>query len=169
MKDKFMVLGVVLALVLSFFGVSKDKTVVVDSNNQPVGALTSPDLSSRYFSFGGVRSWASRKSLEAATTTVCALQSPNATSSLVRTGLNVTTGTSTAGTITMATSSSPFATTTSLESFTIASGAQGNRYYIPTTSANSVMAPNTYVVFGVAGVPYGFTYEGTCQATWEQL
>jgi hypothetical protein len=99
----------------------------------------------------GVYTTAVSKALATATTTPCAVLSPNATSTMMFSTFNVTTSTSTAVTLTVATSTTAFATTTVLNAFSLASGAQGMFTQLSTSSAGAVMAPSTYVVWGVAG------------------
>jgi len=138
-----------------------------------VGGVSSPDISSPYLSFGNVRRWAARPPFTAATTTICAIQSPVATSTLVSASWQINTGTSTAATIDMGTSTTRYATTTNLVAAkSVASGARG---YATWSSAggsvdDSVMAPSTWVVVKTAGAGLGgYTYDGTCQATFEQI
>ncbi len=105
-----------------------------------------------------------------ATTTPCAIQSPTtASSTLERATFNVTTSTSTAGLVTIATSTTAFATTSLATSATIAANAQGTVNYHPPVTNAAVIAPGSYVVFSVANVPYGFTYGGTCSATFQTI
>lgn len=138
-----------------------------------VGALSSPDIQSPYLSFGGVRRWAGAMDMRAATTTVCAIQSPAATSTLIAATWQITLGTSTAATIDMGTSTTAFATTTNLVAAkSIGSNAQG---YATWSSAganadDAMMAPNTWVVVKTAGAGLnGYTYTGRCQAQFEQI
>ncbi len=53
------------------------------------GALVSPDIASPFLSFGGVRSWAWSPTLTAASVTVCSVQAPAATSTLIHASLTV--------------------------------------------------------------------------------
>jgi hypothetical protein len=112
---------------------------------------------------------AARMTLATATTTPCALQSPfTSTSTLVSFALNVTTGTSTTGSLTLATSTTAYATTSAITTFNIASGAKATPVW---TGGNDVgvVAPSGYVVVGVKGANFGFTYVGTCSAIFQTL
>ena len=161
----------VLALGAAFVG--KDVQTVVKEVPVEVGALSSPELSSRYFSFGGVRQWAGRMAMRGATTTLCAIQSPAATSSLEFVSWSITTGTGTAATIDIGTGTTAFATSTNLVSGTsVGSGALGSAYWssVGGSTGDSVLAPNTYVLVKTTGAGSGgYTYGGTCQAMFTQL
>lgn len=156
----------VLALVVAGIAVFKPAQVV--EKTIQTGAVSSPDILSPYFSFGGVKHWAARTdSLTQATTTVCALQSPVATSSLVRASITFQVSSTTATTVTFATSTSAFATTTLLISNGLAANSSG---YVNFAGASAnVMAPNTWFVVGMAGGNGNFSPTGTCQATWVAL
>ena len=133
-----------------------------------LGAITGPENTSNYFVQNGLRYEYRKTSLRGATTTPCALVSPSATSTLLIATLQVTTGTSTATTWTIAQGSTPYATTTSVGSYSIASGQGFSTSTVPSTNAGFVVLPNNYIVFGLAGlsgnsVP-GASLVGTCQA-----
>lgn len=91
-----------------------------------------------------------RQTMTSATTTVCSFISPAATSSVIALGVNITTGTSTVTTWTIATSTNGYATTSKLTSFTVASGAQYN-FNWSAPNDQGVIAPNTFLNVSVAG------------------
>lgn len=155
-----------LALIIAGFAVAKPAQVV--ERTIQAGAVSSPDIMSPYFSFGGVKHWAGRTdSLTQATTTVCAIQSPTATSTIAWASALFTVSSTSATTVTLATSTTPYATTTLLTSTSIAANAQG---YINFQGASSnVMAPNTWVVVGMAGGTGNFSPTGTCQVEFMAL
>ncbi len=156
----------VLALVVAGIAISKPAQVV--EKTIQAGAVASPDIMSPYFSFGGLKHWAVRTdSLSSATTTVCALQSPAATSTLAWAAVLFSVSSTTASTVTLATSTSAFATTTLLTSTSIAANAQG--YINFQGSSANVLAPNTWVVVGMAGGTGTFSPTGTCQAEFMAL
>jgi hypothetical protein len=111
----------------------------------------------------GITFTPTRKTLTSATTTPCAILSPSSTSTIESVVFNITTATSTTGVFTLATSTTPYATTSLIATFTVTSGAQATLNWDGGNN-NALVAPNTYIVFGVQGVPYGFTYGGTCSA-----
>lgn len=117
----------------------------------------------------GITTTFSRNSaLTAATTTPCAILAPAATTTLRSFVFNVTTGTSTAGTLAIGTSTTAYATSTSLQSNTIGSSGVGSVTVSPTSNLN-LIAPSSYVTVGVSGVPYGFTYGGSCTAVFQSV
>lgn len=164
------VIGVIAVIASVFLG----GTQVVQNTVHEVkaGAISSPDFDSSYFSYGGVRRFGLRQQMQVATTTLCAIQAPAATSSLEFTSFSITTGTSTAATIDIGTSTTAFATTTNLvAAVSISSGALGQQVWTPAGgSVNDLtMAPNTYVIVKTAGPGLGgYTYGGTCQASFIQ-
>lgn len=169
MKNTLLSIGVCVALILGVVGVVKHSTptVVTQSN---VGSATSPDISSPYISFGGLPLWAARLSLNTATSTPCSIQSPASTSTLETAGIQFTTGGGAAVTVRLATSTSAYATTTSVTTFTLPSGAQGSFVQIPATLAASLIAPNTFLVWGIEGTSTfnGSAFLGTCEAQFTQ-
>lgn len=136
-----------------------------------VAAVSSPDIPSPYFSYGDVRHWAARTTLALSTTTPCAIQSPAATTTVISTGLQITTASSTATTWTAAIGTSAFATTTQLKQFSLGSGALGTMFVTSTTTwatdAGTTVSPNTWIVWSVAGLNGSFDstkLNGVCQA-----
>jgi hypothetical protein len=109
------------------------------------------------------------KALVAATTTPCAIQNPSSTasSSIVWFGANLSTATSTAGSYVVGTSTTAFATTTTMIGITaIGAGNTPTITWDPGVN-NSVLGPSQWIVFGIAAtgsVNYGYTYGGTCAA-----
>ena len=130
-----------------------------------VGAVSGPDLYSPYFSVDGVRHEYRSSPIRTATTTPCAFKSPEATSTLLSASLQVNVASSTATVWTVAKATSPFATTTAINSFTLASALRGTFVQLATTSPGaadasvSTIAPNTYIVWGLAGI--GTSYDST--------
>lgn len=142
--------------------------VSVNVPDQKLGALTGPDVPYPYLCVGSVCTYSSRMAMRTATTTLCSLQAPTATSTLVFAGFQITQGTSTGATIDIGTSTNAFSTTTNLVTAkSIASGALGYAYWTPTGGSvdDAVMSPNTWVNVktATAGLS-GYTYGGTCEA-----
>ena len=171
MKNTLIVSGIVALVVSSLVLFLTPKT----NPTQTVGAVSSPDIAAPWFSYGGVRHWAGHSdTLVSATTTVCAIQSPTATSTLVRASINFKIGTTTASTIDIAKATTAFATTTIIGGGALAANAQGtfNATTTPATGTSldgpMVFAPSTYVVFGMEGGTGTFSPTGTCQAEWVQ-
>ncbi len=115
----------------------------------------------------------------AASTTVCAIKSPPATSTLAFAGVNFTTSSTTGSVVTLAKATTAFATTTVLNNLTLAANAQGAQ--IATSSMATlgivpsiIFAPNTYFVVGMqdttpeAGTGH-FSPVGSCSAEFVRI
>lgn len=166
--------AVFLALVLSLLAFTNQPgQVVIERPSEQLGALSSPDIPSPYISVGGLSMYSRRSPMVAATTTLCAIQSPASTSTLVMAGFQITTGTGTAATIDIGTSTTAFSTTTNLSAAnSIAANAQGAAYWSPVGGSvrDATMAPNEFVVIKTAGSGLsGYTYGGTCVAQFNVL
>lgn len=135
-----------------------------------LGSVSSPDIQSPYFSFGGVREWGARTdNLTQATTTVCALQAPAATSTLNFASIQFKVSSTTASLVTMARAATAFATTTSLGTVSLTANGQG--MLVASSTQLYQFPPNSYLVVGMqdttADATAGtFSPTGTCQATW---
>jgi len=160
-------------LVFAGFLVKEPITIVEEVPVETVGALTGPDIPYPYFSFGGVRRFAgSTTSLTQATTTVCAIQSPAATSTLVGGGIRLQVSSTTASTVTIAKATTPYATTTLINSSSVSANAQATILAASTSvsalsQTDRTFAPNQYLVVGMAGGSGTFSPTGVCHATWE--
>jgi len=146
---------------------------------QPLGSVTGPDSYFVCETHNGLQTCATGRPLTLATTTPCSIQSPTATSTIVRAGLNISVATSTATVWTLATSTTAFSTTSALTNqFSLGSGAQGAMTYTGTTTALNttinnaqVLPPNTWVNWGVQGTAIsGTTYlKGTCNVEFKVI
>lgn len=158
-------LGVAVAVVT----VGKPTVNVNVPESQPVkvGSVAGPDLWFRVTNFNGVQEWNESRDMYTATTTLCSFMSPSATTSLQFVSFLITTGTSTAATIDIGTSTTAYSTTTNLVSAkSIASGAQGYVEWMPVGGSvdDNTLAPNTYVVVKTAGAGLGgYKYGGKCK------
>lgn len=163
--------GVVLLAVFGFMALRSPVTP---------GAVSSPEIPSPYFGFGDVRWWAGKMETAQATTTVCAIQSPVATSTLVGGGVSLSVSSTTASTVTVAKATTAFATTTLLRTVSVSANAQAQFPLASTTSVasaaaweleqvNLTFAPNTWLVVGMAGGVGTFSPTGTCTAVWQQV
>lgn len=86
----------------------------VAPNEETVGAISSPDVPYTWWTVGGVRHEYRSMDMTAATNTICALQAPSGTSTLVFASAYFKYASSTAVTVTMAQAQSPYATTTQI-------------------------------------------------------
>ena len=140
-----------------------------------LGAVSGPDTFFPYVANQGVKVYSDRQvfssSVAVATTTPCAFKLPGpnmtATSSLLWVSFANTTATSSALTLHIATSTTPYATTTNVATVSIASGTTREVVWYPTylTGGNRAANPNTYLVFGLAGAggAAGVRVSGVCQ------
>lgn len=128
---------------------------------QVVGSVASPDIQSPYFSVGGQRFWASHPTINQASTTLCAIQSPVATSTLIHAGVSATTGTTTVLAVEIGKDKvDPTATTTRLSWANTTSGSKWTITYASTTVISSgtitpdqdnVFGPSQWLVFKAGG------------------
>ena len=182
MKNYLITAGIALGVVLLVLIFMPAKVI---NQVQTLGAVSSPDIMSPYFSFGGVRQWAAHTdNLNHASTTICSMQSPAATSTLVFGSVKLTTGTTTAIALEMAKDTSYAATTTRISYDVLASGAQTTMvaFVASTTGAygangqahtadelDMVFAPNTYLNVKYGGAAGALNVlVGSCNAVWVQ-
>lgn len=141
--------------------------------NNPLGALTGPDIPYEYFGVNGVKVYKSKMDMQTGTTTLCYIANPlgtAGTSTIVSFAAQINTGTSTAATISLATSTDRYATTTADELIadaTVASGAKRTISWQPTSNLN-IIGPGQYLLFRTSSAGLsGYAYGGTCQASFE--
>lgn len=148
----------------------------IKTNPIKLGAVAGPDSYFDYVANNDVQRYAERvSSLTQATTTVCAIKSPSATSSLMLGTFRLNTLATTTGPVilTLAKSSTAFATTTSLGFVTVQAGKAGEA--TATTTGAHIFSPNTFFVVGAqgsVGVAAGagtFSLSGSCQADFLRL
>lgn len=165
--------GLVAAVIaIGTIGLTRDEVV---QSEQPVfGALSSPDIVSPYFSFGGVREWAASVELRQASTSLCAIQSPAATTTLTSASLRVDFATTTAQQLEIGKATTAFATTTRLAIVSIAANA--STHLVATTSATAlqdgIVAPyswiNAQITAGVGGAA-GNVPTGRCNVVFREI
>lgn len=157
---------VALVIALSLHG-----TKVVQQN---LGAVASPDIQSPYFSVGGMRTWSNKSVMRTASTSVCSIQAPAATSTLLYASARFDSGNGYLTTYEFGASAAQGATTTVLARYTFASGANltGNIVSTTTTAlADMVLVPNAWINLNVATSSASSLYapSGECQAEFRQL
>lgn len=164
-KAKITAGGLVLATVIvgagfSNIGLVKSAQSFWVQNGQTV----QPASSELSVSAGGSAVKGVKQSFTSATTTPCSIQNGNATTSLAYFSMQITTGTSTASTFDVSTSTTAFATSSTLvSSHAVGSGAQTTLSWFASGAQNAIVAPNEWVIFKTneAGLG-GYTYTGTC-------
>lgn len=171
------VLAVAIVLV-GFVAFTKSvNTETVVKEVQKLGSVVSSELSTNFFSFGELRQWAYHPKFNVATTTICAIKSPAATSTLdlSKTGARFDVSSTTASVVTIAKATTPYATTTIIgNQYAIAANAQAAIHASTTATqqvaATEVLAPNTWIVFGMQGGTGGtFSPSGQCSAGFTEL
>lgn len=156
---------------------SVDGTCIIDASGNVDGALTSSAIittTDDNISINSVSYTVARDaSLEAASTTICALQSPAATSTLQSASVLLTTSSTSASTITLAKAATAFATTTLLNTGAVAAGAQATIIASTTsqggTDQASVFGPSQWFVAGMSGGTGTFSPSGVCSAVWREV
>jgi len=172
MKNILTTIGIILAIVLGFAGYTKQAETPVVNN---VGALSSPDIISPYLRWGGVASYAASQPMQTATTTLCWFENPSTgTSTIESVTFQVNTGTSTAANITIATSTTRYATSTNdtplVANQAVLSGGTATHGFRSSTGRNFLLGPSEYVVVRTAGAGLnGYTFGGLCQATFHTV
>lgn len=174
--NKSIILGVV-ALVVSIVAVLTPG--MPGQNGQDgIGAVSGPDISSPYISINGVRTFYERAIPRNATTTICALRSPAATSTLISGAINITNASTTARMFEIGKGTTAFATTTTLTGqMNLAAGAKAT-YHVNDVEGGSadeamVFAPSTFMVVSMlhsgSTAATNAAVTGACQATFEVI
>lgn len=180
MNDKLImsaIVGIIAAIPLTFWAMNKPSVVNVTNTpatqgTQTYGAVAGPDLYSPYLCVNGVCQWFNHIPMAQATTTLCAIKSPAATSTLGRSTVNFAISTTSATILTIAKASTPYATTTIIgTAYAIAANAPATviASSSPAAGAVTVFGPNQYLVVGLQGGIGTFTPTGTCNATFETI
>jgi hypothetical protein len=171
MKNTLIALGLAVVAVLGTLAYLAERSSghalgVVNSGDPSITTFTR--LAANDFINGGVETVSARQTLTAATTTPCAILSPNATTTLDNATLLETISSTTASSVYIATSTNPAATTTTLVTQSVSANAQTSAAYFGASSA-SIVPPLTYVVFGQSGGTGTFSPTGVCTATFQLL
>ena len=123
--NKIVIGGIVIALLLGIFNVFQGSNTIREIV-PGIGSVAGPDLYNPYFRFGdgdGIREWKTARGLTTATTTVCSIASPAATSTLTSVGIKLDTSSTTASIIYIAKGAGTNATTTNFVTYGIAANA----------------------------------------------
>lgn len=175
--------GIVLALVLGLIGVFRPPKEIQVPTTQPpqqekkVGALTGPEVPYGYLTVGGIERVYQKGNFRTASTTVCNIVSPAATSTWTQSVLEINTVTSSIGRFSFGSSTASISATTSIiaDNFVLASGGRGIFTVQASTTQNqvkNVAPPNSnfnWTVTGadVGGVSYGYTFGGNCHQIFD--
>ena len=134
-----------------------------------LGAVSGPDISSPYLSVNGILSFYHRSGMATGTTTPCAFQSPNATSTLTSAVARFNVSSTTATTVTFGRATNSGATTTWLHNGSLAANAQGTFLVPKATTTNQIFSPKEWLVVGMSGGNGTHDPSGACQAVFEQI
>lgn len=162
------VIAAVVVVIGSFF-LPKGNTIV-----QQLGATPGADFNFPCETHNGIQRCFTAVSMVAATTSVCSIKSPSATSTLMANVVTMSVSSSTASLVTIAKGTNTNATTTTLgNAVSVSANAQAT-IVASTTLANFlandfVFAPNTYFNVGFSGGAGTFSPTGRCQATFESI
>lgn len=171
-------MGIVLSICLSMIAiisVNSLRTVpqVISQDGKISYGGTSPEVSSPYFSINGITQWYWSGAPKTSTTTVCAIQSPTSTSTLVTGSIRLTVSSTTASTVTLAKASTAYATTTSLGSASVSANAQATVVSLKTAAGgdglSETFGPSQWFVVGMAGGIGNFSPTGRCTAVFREL
>lgn len=166
----------VLALVIAGVAVSKPAQVV--QKTIQAGSVSSPDILSPYFSFGGVRQWAYSMEIRQATSTLCSFLSPASTSTLEHLSAKFDTTASYATSYAWGNDPTAFSTTTIIVA-PYGAAANAKLEILASTTAvtafaqNGVVSPNTYINLklstSTAGASATFAPVGSCKVIFREL
>lgn len=179
MTNKNLTIGLLITLVIAIFGLFIPKmhsSFGTVTNGVDIGTTNFTSISVQNGeSNGGLFTTVGRvTALTQATTTVCAIQSPNATSTLTMGSILFTVSSTTASTVTMAKATTAFATTTSLGSAAVAANAQATLIASSTplgstADGSTVFSPNNWFVVSMAGGTGSFSPTGVCTVEFQVL
>lgn len=167
-KTSILALAISVAVAIGFAVFDKE-------DGLSLGALSSPEIMSNWFSVGGVREWKYSAAPTAASYTLCSFQSPAATSTIKSAGISLTVSTTSASTLYIAKGATAVATTTLLGS-AYAIGASAQATVIASTTpweagSAAIIAPNQYVNIALnpaASVITNLAPQGRCQVVFEE-
>lgn len=139
-----------------------------------LGAMASPDVSGNWLRVGGVLHWYKSMDTDSATTTICTMKSPAATSTLVFASVNFDLASSSA--VTVRFDQSAVGTSTQQIGSTITVGASASAAILASSSpsinlndAEVMFAANTDLTVWIQGALSGGNYtltNGKCKAEW---
>ena len=160
-----LVLAIVLVLGMTF---PRGNTVVQQVRDQVVGAVASVDTTEDHFSYNGFEQSMYTRTMSIATSTVCVVKTPAATSTLVAYYANFSVAPTVGTTFVLGTSTTPFSTSSPIFSGVLAANVKNTISWLATTTAvgaqNKTIGANTYIVFDLAGSPTYSGLVGKCYA-----
>lgn len=170
MKNTLISAGVAVVVVILGLAFFAPKPNVI---TQVLGGQSVAVTDGNCYAFMGVNVCPNRVKMNLATTTVCAIKSPAATSTLVRASASFSVSSTTASIVAMTKSATAFATTTLIGGGALAANAQGTFNATTTLTTETsldgtrVFGPSQYLVVGMQGGVGTFSPTGWCNATFE--
>lgn len=161
-----------IAVIALYVGLSSHQPNSTATAHPVLGALSSPSINSPWLRWGGITHWAGHTdALNNASTTLCAIQSPAATSTFTYGDLQLSVGTSTTLHIDLSMSPTPSATSTVLGATNHVS--TPNNPIVASTSPSGgppyVFPPNYWFIATYTGAAGALNVlQGDCQASWTQ-
>ena len=142
------------------------KNTVVEKAVQTFGG-TSPEFSSPYLQINGVREWyVNVPTADLTSSTLCSIQSPAATSTLVHSSFRIAGGNTGSSITKVFKGATASATTTYLYGgATTGAGAQ-NTVYATSSTDSFVIAPSQYIVFDTSA---NYAQTGFCVAEFSEI
>lgn len=170
--------GILVAVVLATFSLFQAGKVgpqgPAGKDGTSYGAVTGPDSYFDYVANNNLKKYGKTIGFTTATTTVCAIKSPAATSTLIYGSAQFDTSSTSASTVTLAKATTAFATTTALTRVAVSANAKATVMasttpLLATGAINGlVFAPSTYFVVGMEGGAGTFSPVGSCSAEFVQ-
>lgn len=170
-------MSLVVTVLLGAYVFTHQTAPVVKEIN--TGALSSPDIASPYLSFGGVRFWAATQSPTAASSTVCSIQSPAATTTLEAATVRIDSSAAYLVQYELGKATTNYATTSRLALFDIAANAQAAIIATTTTSGgvaltnvtDNIIAPNSFINLRISTstASAAFAPTGRCSAVFREI
>lgn len=171
LKQIGIALASALLVVLIAFSISPRTSQVVykDNPSKPLGALSGPEIPFDYIRVGDLALFPKRVPLSTATTTVCTIDAPAATSTLIMGGIRFEVSSTSATTVTMAKAARGSNATTTLigSQNTLAANAQVTLVASSTGSVagnGTVFGPYERFVVSLTGGQGTFSPTGVCSA-----
>lgn len=143
MKNALLTIGVVAALALGFVGLNSNEVFEIPSSETK--AVSGPAFSGRWMSVGSLRTESIKIPLLTASTTLCNIATPTASSTVENFALDLDTGTTSASHIQLASAATPDATTTILAQFSLPANGI-NQIAATSTLAHQIIPGNSFLV-----------------------
>lgn len=164
-KKTYVALVVILLIAIGAYSFPKGNTVVNQIKEQ-LGAVVGPELTNNYWNFAGFKQDMRVETMKTATSTVCVIKTPTATSTLVAFYANFSKPPTVTTTFVLSTSTTSFSTSSPIFSGSLAANGTTTLSWFATTTGttaqNKTLVPNTFIVFDLAGAVSYSGLQGRC-------